>query len=93
MAHDGRLERRVVFVTGIALRRRRNMGGRLKHSRRATSDVTRRTISRCRSGVSKRRPRPYRRRRVTGVALGRCCDMRRRLCLRVHRCVRTTVTG
>lgn len=32
VAHHGWFERRIVFVTRIALRRRRNMGGRLEHS-------------------------------------------------------------
>jgi hypothetical protein len=84
VAHNRWLERRIVFVTRVALRRRGNMGGRLEHSRRATSDVASRTITRCRGGVGECCATPDCGRPVTAVTLRCRRQVRRGLGLRVH---------
>ena len=84
VAHNRWLERRIVFVTRVALRRRRNMGGRLEHSRRATRDVASRTITRCRGGMGECCAGPDCGRPVTAVTLRYRRQVRRGLGLRVH---------
>ena len=59
VAHNRRFERRVVFVTRIALRRRWNMCGRLKNSRCTTGHVTRRAGAGGGCWVSKRGSGPH----------------------------------
>ena len=59
VAHNRRFERRVVFVTRIALRRRRNMRCGFEYSRRTSSNVTARTIPRRSARMSKARTCPY----------------------------------
>jgi len=92
--HGGRIESNIVLVTGIALRCRRNMVGRLAQRGTAVmavrTDAGYRRYCRCMvEGTS----RPGCRRIVASTALRRRGNVRNRLDLRVLRNIGAAVTG
>ena len=91
MVHGGRPETGVVLVAGIALRRTRDMRGRL--AQRRCPVVACRTPADGRRIMAESRRRPGGGRSVAGIALRRRADVRRGLDLRIDRKVGTAVTG
>ena len=83
VAHDGRLKRCVILVTGVTLRGSRDMSRSLVDLRGAARHMARRTRTRRGSGVRKRRAGPHRCRPVARIALRGCRHVR----LRFRLCV------
>ena len=94
MGHRGRCESRKIFVTGMALGRRRHMTGGLAQGVGAVMTVGTATTHRGRHGrVIEGDRRPRRRRPVAGIALRRRRDVCRRLDLSVLQYIGTTMAG
>lgn len=93
MAHDGGLERRIVFMASVTLSSGRNVGCCLKYSRCAAGNVTTGTRTRRRGRMRKCRSGPHGRRVVAGVALCRSRYMCGRFRLRIDRGIGSVVAG
>ena len=91
VAHGGRTEAGVVLVTGIALRRCRDVGSRLAQCRRPV--VAGRTLADGGRVMGESRCRPAAGRAVAGIALRRGADVCRRLDLGIDREVGPAVAG